>query len=338
MKTSTPLSVLVEGWHNLEASGVRRRDAAATLGVSEAQLVGALAAQGEARRLRPEWVAILESVPPIGRVMALTRNDGCVIEKIGTYLKPEFTNAHLGQVTGPEIDLRLFLHHWGYAFALQDTQRFSLEFFGRDGDAVHKIINRGESDRDVFMRIVERFAAPEADPVAAVPNSPLRTVADNEVDIPAYRQALAAMTNTHDFFGVTRRFKLAREQALRLGGETFANPVAPQSYRSLLERAAASQVPIMAFVGNDGCIEIHTGPVRHVVERGGYFNVIDPGFNLHLLESSVARTWIVRKPTQSGIISSLEVFDEAGNLIVQFFGERHGTPERKEWRGLLSTL
>ncbi len=340
MQTTARSGEVVERWKRLSEQGVRRRDAARRLGLSEAELVLALAQEGEAQRLRPEWQAILESVPSLGPVMALTRNDACVIEKTGTYHAPEFGNAHVGQVTGPEIDLRIFLRYWSSGFALTGPERYSLEFFAPNGDAVHKIINRDETSRDAFDRIVTRFAAetPAGEPLAIVPKVTQPERPDVEIDLSAYHGALAAMSNTHDFFGVMRRFGLAREQALRLGGPAFAVRVAPASYRAMLLVAAERGVPIMAFVGSEGCIEIHTGPIHLVQERDGYFNVLDRSFNLHLLERPVERAWVVRKPTQSGIISSLEIFDARGDLIVQFFGERHGGPEREDWRGLLAQL
>jgi hypothetical protein len=39
----------------------------------------------------------------------------------------------------------------------------------------------------------------------------------------------------------------------------------------------------MCFVGNRGCIQIHTGPVKNIKIMGPWLNVMDPGFNLHRL-------------------------------------------------------
>ena len=327
-----------EAWLELRRQGVRRRDAAAQLGVSEAELVQELARAGEGVRLRPEWPALLVRIPTLGGVMALTRNEACVIEKTGVYGMPDFASAQLGQVTGPDIDLRLFLNHWSYGFALAEEGKRSLEFFAPDGRAVHKIHARGETDLQAWDALVAEFTD-ESDELAIAPNVRAAERPDADVDVDAYRAALAGMDNTHDFFGVMRRFWLTREQALRLGGPQFAQPVDRRSYRRLLLDAADSGISIMAFVGNQGAIEIHTGPVHRVIEHDGYFNVLDRTFNLHLRENLVERTWVVRKPTKSGLISSLEVFDASGEMIAQFFGERHrNEAERKEWRSLLAEM
>jgi putative hemin transport protein len=334
-----PANELVSAWKNLEGNGVRRRDAAERLGVSEAEIVAALARAGEATALRPEWRSILERIPALGTVMALTRNDACVIEKIGTYSAPEFANDTLGQVVGPDIDLRLFVQRWSYGFAVDGGDRASLEFFGADGNAVHKVHAREESDRVAWSALVTAFAR-EADAQAPPIERAQREaeLPDAAIDVDAYRAALAKMENTHEFFSVLRRFKLAREQALRLGSDAFAVTVPVESYRDVLYLAANRQVPIMAFVGNPGVIQIHTGPVRRIVEHAGFFNVLDKTFNLHLLENGARSAWVVRKPTKSGIVSSLEVYDRFGDLVVQFFGERHNEPERPQWREILAEI
>ena len=46
-----------------------------------------------------------------------------------------------------------------------------------------------------------------------------------------------------------------------------------------------------------------TGPVKKLAPVGDWFNVLDPKFNLHLNEQSIATTWVTKKPTVDGIVS-----------------------------------
>ena len=95
----------------------------------------------------------------------------------------------------------------------------------------------------------------------------------------------------------------------------------------------------MCFVGNRGCIQIHSGPVETVKAVGPWINVLDPGFNLHLREDLVAEAWTVRKPTRNGPITSVELYDSDGGLIAQFFGVRQpGQPENPAWQALVEAL
>ena len=92
----------------------------------------------------------------------------------------------------------------------------------------------------------------------------------------------------------------------------------------------------MCFVGNRGCIQIHTGPVKTIKAMGPWINVLDPGFDLHLREDLVAEAFAVTKPTRLGLLTSVELYDAAGGLILQFFGVREpAAKEDDRWRELV---
>jgi putative hemin transport protein len=109
--------------------------------------------------------------------------------------------------------------------------------------------------------------------------------------------------------------------------------------KDLLDLAAGASTPIMVFVGNPGMLQIHSGPIQKVVSIGVWINVMDPRFNLHLRSDSVAQAWLVRKPTVDGIVTSVELFNDRGEAIAMFFGERKpGNPELTAWRALVDEL
>jgi putative hemin transport protein len=135
------------------------------------------------------------------------------------------------------------------------------------------------------------------------------------------------------------KHKLSRVRALEVAEGKFARRTGNDCVKQLLEKAAASGLEIMVFVGNPGNIEIHTGPVEKILEIPSWINVMDPDFNLHLKTDTIAQCWIVEKPSVDGVVTSLEVFDGAGEMIVQFFGKRKpGNPELEEWKTLAATL
>lgn len=83
-------------------------------------------------------------------------------------------------------------------------------------------------------------------------------------------------------------------------------------------------------------IQIHSGLVTNLLEKGEWFNVLDSEFNLHLRLDGIASVWHVVKPSVDGDINSLEVYDKDGEMIVQFFGKRKpGIPELEQWREVL---
>ena len=94
----------------------------------------------------PELIAVLATA---GNVMALTRNEAAVHERDGTYLDAS-VDGHVGLVLGPDIDLRIFYAQWAHGFFVEeksdDKTARSLQFFDAQGNAVHKVFERGTTD------------------------------------------------------------------------------------------------------------------------------------------------------------------------------------------------
>ncbi|ADO75067.1 hemin-degrading factor [Stigmatella aurantiaca] len=321
----------------------RARDAAEQLGVSEAELVASGLGE-DATRLELRLETLLPQLESLGPVMALTRNTSAVHEKRGVYRSFEGSGSRV-MFLGEDIDLRLFLSRWHFGFAVQDASsgslRRSLQFFDESGTAIHKVHLEEGSNVDAFDRLVKDFAHPDtSSPLTVVPVAPPAAPRpDSEVDVTGLRDAWRALKDTHEFFGMLRKFEVTRQQALRLGGPELATAVAPDILTRVLEKASATELPIMIFVGNPGAIQIHTGPVRTVRPAGPWMNVMDPAFNLHVRADHITSGWVVRKPTVDGMVTSVELFDAAGENIALLFGKRKpGQPEDLAWRTLAEEL
>lgn len=315
---------------------VRARDAAERLGTTEAALV-ASGATGPATPLRGDWAALIAAMPQAGRILALTRNDHAVHERKGRFEDVSSGPGHI-LVLGPDIDLRLFPRNWAHAYAL-DGERPSFQVFDRDGTAVHKIFATAETDRDGWARILAAFAAEAAAPPPEAPAPAASAAEEAAVDGGALRADWLSLRDTHDFFPMLRRHQASRRQAFRLAGEDLALELAPEAGADALRLAAASEVPVMVFVGNRSAIQIHTGPVARLVDIPGWFNVLDPDFNLHLRNAGVAAAWRIVKPTEDGAVTSIELLDAAGEVVALLFGARKpGTPERQDWRAIASSI
>lgn len=316
-----------------EQPKLRIRDAAAQLGASEAELV---AQDPSARRLRPDWNTLLGGLKAAGPLLALTRNEAAVHEKTGAYEHVQI-EGKMGLALNPDIDLRLFLSQWRHAFAV-GGERPSLQVFDQQGEAVHKIYVVGQTDRVAFEALLSAHAD-KAEPVVPQPRPAAERKPDEAIDIAAFRQEWRELRDTHEFFGLLRRHGVERTQALRLAPPEFAQEVGLGAVDTVLGSASETELPIMVFVGNAGCVQIHTGPVHRIVLMGPWLNVLDDGFNLHLRMDLFKQAWLVRKPTTDGIVTSLECYDAEGSLIVQFFGERKpGKPELARWTALADSL
>jgi putative hemin transport protein len=344
-EAGTAHAALRDRWVALRESQprMRIRDAAEALGVSEAELL-ATGLSGELVRLEPRFEVLLPRLESLGRVMALTRNASAVHEKKGVYRKVELHGAQ-ALVLDEDIDLRLFLSRWSYLFALREDMagqlRRSFHIFDASGTAVHKIYLQDDANVAAFEGLVRELQHEDQSHVLEV--TPATRAAppgpDADIDAQGLKDGWRALQDTHEFFMLLKRFKVGRTQAMRLAGAEFAVPVAPDALGWTLERAAASELPIMVFVGNPGAIQIHTGPVRTVRPMGPWMNVLDPGFNLHIRADQVQTAWVVRKPTRDGDVTSLELFDKDGENIALLFGKRKpGQPESPAWRTLMEEL
>lgn len=338
---------LQQRWEALRADAphTRIRNAAAALGVAEAQLLATRCGTG-VTRLDGPFGTLLTEVEPLGQVMALTRNEGAVHEKTGVYHNVKLMESHeMGLVLDEAIDLRLFLSNWHVGFAVTTESaagpRHSLQFFDETGTAVHKIFLTRKSDTAAYDALVDRYRhrnqsrkQPVEPPAPRDPGTP-----DDAINQAAFLEDWAALRDTHDFFPLLKEHAVGREQALRLAEGRFTRRVPPESLRQTLTAAAAQEAPIMIFVGNRGCLQIHTGPVRKLKPTPPWFNVLDPGFQLHLNEEHVASAWVVEKPTRDGTVTSLELLNADGEVLALLFGKRKpGLPERDDWRGIIRSL
>lgn len=334
-------------WETLkqEQPHLRIRNAAQKLGVSEMELL-ATNIGSNVTRLRPEFKEILGEIESLGKVMALTRNEECVHERKGIYANADFSNPHAGLFVNEDIDLRIFLSHWKKVFSVieenaRGTSR-SIQFFGKDGEAIHKIFLTADSNVEAFEALVEKYKSEDQQPfeTSEVYELNLDEKPDNEIDVDGFKQAWLDLKDTHDFFMMLRKFGVSRTQALRLAPSDFhAKQISKDGIVSMLEEVAKEKTPIMVFVGNKGNIQIHTGRVRKTMWHQEWYNIMDPDFNLHLDMSKIAQTWVVRKPTEDGIVTAIEVFNEMGDIIVQFFGKRKpGIPELDIWRETVEKL
>ncbi|MCV2448790.1 hemin-degrading factor [Paracoccus sp. DMF] len=317
-------------------------DLAERLGVPEAALVAAETGRGTTR-IDATPGRLIPMVQALGEVMALTRNRSCVIEKLGTY--NEFHDGeHAAMTVDHEIDLRMFPRHWVHGFAVEKAGdagiRRSIQVFDAAGDAIHKIHLREGSDLGAWAALKQALALPEqSDSIEFAARAPVEPAKAAPERVEALRREWSEMTDTHQFNILIRRLKMNRLGAYRSIGAPFVRPLSVEAVPALIERVQAEGCGVMMFVGNQGCIEIHSGRFETLRPMGPWLNVMDPRFNLHLRGDHVAEVWAVEKPTKRGPAISVEAFDAEGALIFQCFGLR---PEKggdaAQWAALVETL
>ncbi|WP_299631265.1 ChuX/HutX family heme-like substrate-binding protein [uncultured Roseobacter sp.] len=323
-------------------SKIRARDLADKLHITEAQLVAAHVGRG-ATAVVAHPDQIMHAAATFGETMALTRNNSCVHEKIGVY-DNYHPGAHAAMVLTEEIDLRIFPSHWRHAYLVEtETEaglRRSMQVFDAAGDAVHKVFLREETASLAWAEAKAQIALPDQETALTVAaRQPAEAAKSDPGKLDILRKEWVRMTDTHQFLRLTSKLKMNRLGAYRIAGAPFVRALPPQAVNMMLEAVRDRQIEIMLFVGNRGCIQIHTGPLHTLKPMGPWQNVMDKRFNLHLREDHIAEVWAVEKPTQRGPAVSVEAFDAQGMLIFQIFGlGKEGRDSRPAWREIVEDL
>lgn len=346
-------SSLREAWRGIQQAkpGIRIREAAKDLGASEADLLATTIGQ-HVVRLQGPWTELLESFKTLGKVMSLTRNDSCILEHKGPFQKIDLigNGPHsMATVIGP-IETRVFFNSWKYAFAVteekSDRLLKSIQVFDKSGEAITKIYLQEKSNERAYEKIISDFRSSDQSPDLDVQPYPQEEFS-TAINTDAFLSDWSALKDTHDFFGILRKHKVSRYNAIKIASGRFTYAVDPLvTPQKILELSSSQKLPIMIFAGNRGNLQIHQGKVRTIrmLDRGHagperWLNILDPDFNMHLKQNDVHTAWVVRKPTGDGDVTSVELFDRDKNLIAQFFGLRKpGIPELEGWKKLVKEL
>ena len=199
----------------------------------------------------------------LGEVMALTRNRSVVHEKVGTYANYH-SGVHASMVLNDDIDLRMFPKHWQYAFAVEKPTetgvRRSLQVFDAAGDAVHKIFLRERSNVDAWSRAIDSLRYDDQpDTLNVAARTRVEVARSNPDKLDVLRQEWARLTDTHQFLTLTGRLRMNRLGAYRIAGAPFVRQLEPGAVVDMLQAVQAAGIRVMVFVGNRGCIQIHSG-------------------------------------------------------------------------------
>lgn len=318
-----------------EHPGGYARDIARHMQISEAEL-NHIRVGHDASRLKNQTKALLNALENVGEVKCLCRNEYAVHEHTGR-LENQHLDGHAGLILNPRgVDLRLFFSQWSSAFSLCEAgprgERRSIQFFDHWGEAVLKIFATEKTDASAWRRVTETFADNDnpalAIKAAETPNQPSPGAEAKQVET-----EWRAMTDVHQFFALLHRHQLTRQQAFRLVPDDLACRVDNIALSHILNQAKADQNGIMVFVGNRGCVQIFTGELHNVEPMDNWIHIFNPAFTLHLMADAIAESWITRKPTQAGYVTSLELFAPDGTQIAQLYGQRaEGEPEQAQWR------
>ncbi|PTV95200.1 putative hemin transport protein [Rhodobacter aestuarii] len=236
------------------------RDFAEGLGITEAELCAAFLGS-HATRIIADPSVVLPRVTALGEVMALTRNDSCVLEKVGQYDNFAYTPEG-AQVVNGTIELQLDPARWIHAFAWDEPTnkgpKRSIQIYDASGEAVHKVHLREASDAEAWAKLVADLALPDqSDALNLAPKAAARA---------------------------------AEPHGVQLAGGAV---------EKLMYRAGELGLSVRFTVESNGCMETHRGSIHRVLPAGPWINVLDPGLELHLRMDHMAAVWRDRETVEA---------------------------------------
>ncbi|WP_279045557.1 hemin-degrading factor [Cedecea davisae] len=336
------MSQRYDSWLQLKQEHPKKyaRDIAKLMQISEAELTHARVGH-DAWRLKGDVKEVFAALEAVGETKCICRNEYAVHEQVGRF-ENQHLNGHAGLVLNPRaLDLRLFLNQWASIFHVRETtargERQSIQFFDHQGDALLKVYTTDNTDFDAWSQVLTRFI--HADNPALELKAVEEAVITPTVEADKLDSEWRAMTDVHQFFMLLKRHQLTRQQAFRLVKDDLACRVDNEALSHLLNQAKKDGNEIMVFVGNRGCVQIFTGEIQKVVPMENWVNIFNPEFTLHLMADTIAESWVTRKPTADGHVTSLELFAADGTQIAQLYGQRtEGQPEQEQWRLQIDAL
>lgn len=318
----------------------RAREAAKQLNISEAEYVS-LSCGDSVYALNTELlVELIKQLHRIGEVMALTRNDAIVFEHHGIYNNPVVKQSYV-IINEPDMDLRLKVSDWKYAFAVDEGGRQSFHFFDAYGQAAHKIYMTKKSNLQVYDDLVSQFTVDfgfEKMDVKSKPEDAFNSNLPPVIDVGSLQADWHNLENPHHIDSLFQSYGLTRPQAYRHLGNV-ATVLQKNALQPLLEQAAENHWPLLIFVPNQCATQIHNGTVHKLLEMGPWFNVLDPKFNMHANLQLITETWLVVKNTNGESVLSLELFDANDKAVMMMYLQPSArTPEIiKQWKDFLIT-
>ncbi|WP_342321999.1 ChuX/HutX family heme-like substrate-binding protein [Kosakonia sp. BYX6] len=341
-KSSQDFAAIWQQYQTIKARDPAKyaRDIARNMAISEAELTQSRIGH-DAVRLEGVMREILSALELVGETRCICRNEFAVHEQTGS-----FTNLHLSEHTGlvlnpRALDLRLFMNQWASVFHLREQtpngDRRSIQFFDHHGEALLKVYAITQTDSECWEEVVARFTAQRDLPINAAAVEEKQYA--EKPDATALENAWRAMTDVHQFFGLLKKHNVSRQQAFRLVGDDLACQVGNDALRNLLHTVTKEGNEIMIFVSNRGCVQIFTGMLEKLVPMESWLNIFNEKFTLHLRDKEIHESWVTRKPTADGHVTSLELFAQDGTQIAQLYGQRsEGQPEQTRWRRQMDTL
>lgn len=289
--------------------------------------------------LKGDWEALLTNIKRLGDVSVLSGNDTVMHLATGRY--DDFKGRDgSGLIVSKGIDLRLFMSQWRYGAALLPASGSvpGFVFFNGAGEPVHRILLTETSNAAEFDALVAEYKG-ETPKFTAQAEAPKAVETPTEETKAAFLAGWRGLKDTHEFSGLLRDHKLSRIDALRLAEGEFSAQLDPAAYSALFGQLVEQEASILLFALNDGCVQISTGAITEMNLTKGTLQLVEDDSRTLISLPRIKQVWRVSKPTEDGLVHSLELYDADGEPVAYLFGSEKGdSTSIVKWKDLLFAL
>lgn len=286
-----------------------------------------------------DMTALLSELKRVGDVSVLSGNEAVMHLSTGSYERFKGSDGR-GLITSKGIDVRLSPGQWPYAAAILPASGSvpGFIFFNSAGVPVHRILLTETSNVAEFDAIVAQFKG-DSPAIALTPVDADATETPTEATKAALLEGWRKMQDTHEFSGLLNDHKISRIDAARIAEGEFTAQLDPAAYDVLFEQLMKQEAAIMFFAMNDGCVQISTGAITEINRTRGTLQLVEDDSRTLVSLPRIAQVWRVSKPTERGLIHSLELYDANGQILALLFGSEKGDSTNiVTWKELLFAL
>lgn len=328
----------------VEPSAVPPASPEATHPYAAAQQLPTCGSQGGIVRLRADWRSLLPLLRQLGQVTSVTTSCHATLHYEGQC--PEYQHFdRCGLFSAEAFDLRVCLPFWAAAFAIacrlpgEASLSRSLHFYDQRGGTIHQTFLGRNSVTEAFEEILERFVEQDQSPFPCAVESGTRQCDPSCCRTSALLSDWSRLKNTLEFTSLLREHRVTRQYAFLAGQGLFTRRLGLRTLRSLLQRIAVGRLGIETRVGNGSCEQACRDEIRSVSCPAGVLAIRGHNTAVRITEDSIASAWILKIPTKSGPIESIELNDADGNTIASIRGVRIDTGcQSSEWHRLLEAM
>lgn len=287
------------------------------------------------KKLKPEFIQIFTQLANMGR-LSTSLFAGAITHTV----QGQFANMHNRSNTlmhfHPNIDTRLFTAKWRFVYSIEQDNIVCLSFFSRYGDLVYRVCSTTVEQHPEFKKFIDQFADIE-NTVPNVTENFTKSKYTKPIDKTTLLAKWSAMTNVHQASKIFKYYGNDPTTVYAALGENYAYKISTEKLLSFFNAIVEKQLDIMMFSRNYAAVQCYVGKVAKLIFLNEKINIAITNFEFVMNTNLLGDIWLVTKPTDSGFVNSISIFDKNDNEVLILTDKRtRGEPENTTW--LMATI